>query len=42
MHRHAFARIVHTLENYSPYFQMRYDASRKRGLSSSQKGTVAL
>lgn len=42
MRRQVFLLIVHALKNHSLYFQMRYNASRRSGISSLQRCTVAL
>ena len=42
MRRHVFLRIVEALSTVDPYFQQRYDALGKKGLSSLQKCTAAM
>ncbi|XP_062080925.1 uncharacterized protein LOC133785724 [Humulus lupulus] len=42
MRRHVFLCIVQALENHSEYFQMRFDAVGRKGLSPLQKCTVAM
>lgn len=42
MHKHVFLRIVQDLEQHSEYFQTRFDAIGRRGLSPLQKCTTAL
>ena len=42
MRRHLFLRIVEALGNHSQYFQVRYDAVGKRGLSPLTKCTAAM
>ena len=42
MRRHPFLQIVEALGNHSEYFQVRYDAIRKRGLSPLTKFTAAM
>ena len=42
MRRHLFLRIVEALGNHSEYFQVRYDAAGRRGLSPLTKCTAAM
>ncbi|XP_020232047.1 uncharacterized protein LOC109812481 [Cajanus cajan] len=42
MQRHVSLRIVEALGHYDDYFQMRVDATRKKGLSPLQKCTTAI
>ena len=42
MRRHLFLRIVEALGHHSEYFQLRYDAFGKRGLSLITKCTAAM
>jgi len=41
MRRHLFLRIVEVLGNQSKYFQLRYDATKNRGLTSLTKCAAA-
>ncbi|XP_042385758.1 uncharacterized protein LOC121977233 [Zingiber officinale] len=42
MRRELFLRIVEALQNHSEYFQLRVDATGKKGLSPLQKCTAAI
>ncbi|XP_062089023.1 uncharacterized protein LOC133810302 [Humulus lupulus] len=42
MRRHVFLCIVQVLENHSEYFQIRFDAVGRRGLSPLQKCIVSM
>ncbi|XP_074322700.1 uncharacterized protein LOC141659674 [Apium graveolens] len=42
MGRHVFLRIVDVVSNFDPYFQQRFDAVRRKGLSHLQKCTAAM
>ena len=42
MRKHLFLRIVEALGNHSLYFQLRYDAIGKRGLTPLTKCTAAI
>ena len=39
---HVFLRIVKALSNHSEYFQVRYDSTGKRGLTSLTKCIAAM